>query len=423
MRILIVSYEAWRETNNGGNVLSNVFEAFPDAQIAQIYCSGELPQNSLCKKYFQISDAMLLTKTKGRGLEEKDYESAGFAGAETAGEQKKKKIPALFYNAMLLARELLWTIFYRESDDLKAFILDFEPDIIFAPCYSYFHVSKLALYVKSMVRCPMISYISDDNYSLKQFQVSPCFWINRMITRKWIRRLFAECSLIYTMTDVQKREYSALFGKPMKVLCKSADFAGRDKETKDPIRLIYAGGLYLNRWKVLARVAESLVEINRGGVLAQLHIFSGSGLKKSQMRKLNDRKNSFLHSAVSYRDLREEYRKSDVALFVESFDLKNRLMTRLSFSTKIIDCLNSGCAVLAIGPACQAGMVYLKENDSAICVNDIADLSLAVRRLIEQPGLISEYAQKAYDTGKKNHDKSAIQKGVRDDFYKIVNLK
>ena len=73
MNILVISYEAWRETNNGGNVLSNIFSAFPNENIAQIYCSGELPENGICKKYFQISDSMLLTRQKGRQLEEKDY--------------------------------------------------------------------------------------------------------------------------------------------------------------------------------------------------------------------------------------------------------------------------------------------------------------------------------------------------------------
>ena len=48
MKILIVSYEAWRDTNNGGNVLSNIFFSFDNTEIAQIYCSGELPSNTIC---------------------------------------------------------------------------------------------------------------------------------------------------------------------------------------------------------------------------------------------------------------------------------------------------------------------------------------------------------------------------------------
>ena len=158
MNILIVSYESWRETNNGGNVLSNIFEAFPDAHIAQIYCSGELPQNSVCQKYFQISDSMLLTKRRGCVLEERDYSATHDAQTEGIESKVKSKIPKLFKSSVMLARELLWIFRKWKTSELETFIRDFQPDVIFAPCYAYFHVSKLALHVKSIAGCPMISY-------------------------------------------------------------------------------------------------------------------------------------------------------------------------------------------------------------------------------------------------------------------------
>lgn len=148
MNILIVSCEAWRDTNNGGNVLSNIFSAFPNANIAQIYCSGELPQNSICKKYFQISDSMLLAHKKGCALKEKLYNGSDSIQSGEFEKKIKNRIPIFFRELMLLAREFLWTISDWKTKELHDFVIDFEPDIIFAPCYSYFHVSKLALHVK-----------------------------------------------------------------------------------------------------------------------------------------------------------------------------------------------------------------------------------------------------------------------------------
>ena len=376
MKILIISYESWRDTNNGGNVLSNIFCAFPEADIAQIYCSGELPQNNICQNYYQISESMLLTRRKGRHLEERNYGEDDTAQTVVIENKVKSRIPDLFRQASLLAREFLWSVTAWKTKDLEVFVQGFRPDIIFAPCYSYAHVSKLALYVKQIVRCPMISYISDDNYSLKKFNISLSFFANRLITRKWIRRLFAESSLIYTMTDMQKTEYEAIFGRPMKVLCKSASFEESDRKIGQPVRFIYAGGLYLNRWKMLGKLAEAIEKLNADEIKAQLHIYSGSNLKPYQKRKLHDGQNSFLHDAIPYKALTERYKESDIAVHVESFDLKNRLLTRLSFSTKIIDCMNSGCAILAIGPETQAGIAYLKENDAAICVNHIREIDL-----------------------------------------------
>ena len=420
MNILIVSAEAWRDTNNGGNVLSNLFRAFPDANIAQIYCSCELPQNAICRKYFQIADSMLLTGVKGRTLEERSYFEDTSVQTELVDNKIKNSMPHIFREPALLAREFLWTFSNWKTKELENFVLNFHPDIIFAPCYSYYHMTKLTLHVKKIARCPMISYVYDDNYSFKQFRISLSFWINRLITRKWIRRHFAEASLIYTMTDLQKREYEASLKRPMKILCKAADFLNGEKRVRDPIRFIYAGGLYLNRWKMLQKLSESIATVNQAGKKAELHIYSNSGLNARKMRCLNDGQNSFLHKAVSYEDLMVEYKRSDIAVHVESFDLKNRLITRMSFSTKIIDCMNSGCAILAIGPDTQAGIAYLKENDAAICVNDVRKISGFVENLLADPNLILEYAEKAKRLGIKNHLRSNIEKNLRLDFHNII---
>lgn len=420
MRILIVSYESWRETNNGGNVLSNIFSAFPDAELAQIYCSGEEPQNSLCRKYYQISESLLLTKGKGRVLPKRDYGAQHAEGSAPIEGRINHHIPAPLKNAALLARETMWSVFNWKTQALEQFVRAFQPDLIFAPCYYYYHVSMVALHVKHIAGCPMISYISDDNYSLRQLCFAPTFYINRLITRKWIRRIFAESELIYTMTELQKREYEAIFHCPMKVLCKHAEFAARSKPVGDPIRFIYAGNLQLNRWRILEELADALAEINTSGIKAQLHIFSGTELRARTMQKLNDGTNAVLHGLVSYEELENQYRQSDVAVFAESFDLKNRLLTRLSFSTKIIDCLNSGCAVLAVGPEAQAGMLYLKENDAAICVGSIRALKQTIRTITEQPELISEYAKKANHLGKKNHDRAEIERQLRQDFSAVA---
>ncbi len=421
MKILIVSYEAWRESNNGGNVLSNVFSAFPDAEIAQIYCSGELPQNSICRKYFQISDSMLLKTEKGRVLEEKYYNENYCEQPDVVENRVKSRVPSIFKESALFAREMLWNLTDWKTRNLKNFVKDFNPDIIFAPCYSYFHVSKLALYVKSIAKCPMISYISDDNYSLRQFRLSPSFWINRLITRKWIRKLFSECAFVYTMTEMQKKEYEKILGCPMKILCKSAEFLNTKENVNMPVRFIYGGGLYLNRWKILDRLAEALNEINANGEKAQLHIYSNSHLSDRQKKNLDNRSSSFLHSAVSYKELEKKYANSDIAVHVESFDLKNKGITRLSFSTKIIDCMNSGCAILAIGPSSQAGIAYLKDNDAAVCVNNINLLYDEVNALVNDPQLIKSYADKAKKLGEKNHMKSEIEENLRQDFYGVIS--
>ena len=62
MRVLIVSAEVWQDKTNGGNVLSNLFEGL-DWEFAQIYCNPGTPENNLCKRYYQITDGMVIKNT------------------------------------------------------------------------------------------------------------------------------------------------------------------------------------------------------------------------------------------------------------------------------------------------------------------------------------------------------------------------
>ena len=82
--------------------------------------------------------------------------------------------------------------------------------------------------------------------------------------------------------------------------------------------------------------------------------------------------------------------------------------------------MNSGCAILAIGPSTQAGIAYLEKNDAAICVNDVKDLYSAVRELVDNTEIVRLYAEKANMLGMKNHQKNDIEKSVRQDFCNVI---
>ena len=91
-------------------------------------------------------------------------------------------------------------------------------------------------------------------------------------------------------------------------------------------------------------------------------------------------------------------------------------MTRLSFSTKIIDCFQSECAILAIAWEEHTGIKCLKRNDAAICVTNVKDIETAVTRIVENPKLIKEYAMKAYECEKRNHRIEDVQRTLYDAF-------
>ena len=54
LKILVLSFECWRDDTNGGNILSSIFSG-QDFEFAQVYCMPGEPRNTLCKRYFQIT--------------------------------------------------------------------------------------------------------------------------------------------------------------------------------------------------------------------------------------------------------------------------------------------------------------------------------------------------------------------------------
>lgn len=419
MKILIVSYELWDGVTNGGNVLSNIFEGY-DAEFAQIFCVSGTPYNKVCKRYFQITDQMVMRRERmGKELIFEDY-PANIEGANPRGD--KRKTITYFRSSLMLLREMAWGVSKWKTKELEKFILDFSPDIIFAPCNPIPHVLKIQRYAKEIAKCPMVSYVYDDIYSLKKFSLSPIFWLNHFINRGHIRRVFKSYDFVFTMTEKQKSEYEKYFKRSMGILCKSGSFDTEPRTSINyPVKLIYAGGVYINRWRVLSKVKNALAQINKNGKRAELHIYTANQVNKGQQRAMADNENSFLHSAVSTEELRELYKGSQIALHVESFKLKSKLDTRLSFSTKIVDCLESGCAIVAIGPNGQAGIEYLRKNNAALCISLAKEIEKELFALINNPALIKDYSIKGIELGKREHTKALIKERLNNCFNDLIN--
>jgi len=432
IKVLIISQELWSDNNNAGNVLSNLFSDF-DAEFAQIYCSPGIPNNKICKRYFQITDNMivngLLRKQKvGKALFFNDYPYKSKNNVVSdfyEGKWYFKVFKKFRFSMFETIRELLWKLAPWQTKELDDFIKDFNPDMIFAPCYGRLYMLRMNRYVKKIARTKMISYISDDSYSLRQFNLSPFFWLNRLMIRASIKKTFRDYSLVYTMTDEQYDELTKSLGANMKILRKGGEFSGESKKVKvnDPIRIVYAGGIYLNRWKILARIGVVLKQINTDRVRIRLDIYTQNEPSAKQKQRLNDNKNIFLHSAISQMELSEVYKSSDIALHVESFEFKYRLLTRLSFSTKIVDCLASSCAVMAISWKEHAGFKYLQKEDAAFCINDISTLHQVLQSIANKPEIIINYANKARECGKRNHQIELIRQDLYSDFVRLISMK
>lgn len=432
LKILLITDEIWNDRVFGNNVLQNWFEGMPDIEIAQIGCIPVNPNNKVCRNYFRLTDMGMVKSIFGKRTGEiltynpSENDSVAF---NDSNPMKEKGIYRFFKKIsgtpVRLLREMIWLTGRYDKKKLKAFIDDFNPDIVFCPRLLTWKLMRLEKTVAKMTDAPFVAFTADDESSFRQLNYSPLYWINRFFFHIAFKRHIKLYRHYFAFTKEQVKEYRENFGVETSVLMKCGQFpeSFEGKTPGNPVRMVYAGRIYCNRWKTLAKIGEVLNQINKDGVKIVLDVYTQDKISSRQRKAFS--KSEFLNikPPVSPEELKNIYRKADIALHVESFDRKNRLKTRVSFSTKIIDLMASSCAIMAISWDEHSGYRYLKDNDAAFCVASYSELLPVLQKIADNPQIITDYQIKAYNCGKRNHSKELIQNQILTEFSAIVNSK
>ena len=430
MRILLITSEEWNDAIYGNNVLTNWFEGF-DADFAQIYTSPGKPYNSICTRYFQITDAQMVrslyTDELAGGVvqkptQEDDVKLSQVNAQKTGSYKRLKQLSLYIHTPMMMVRDAIWLWGHYDKNALKHFIDDFNPDVVYCPRFFSPKLKRLEKLVSSMTEAPFVAFTADNEASLNCYSWSPLFWIRRLAIHSMFKKHIKLYKYYFMFSEEQSLDYHREYGLPTACLYKCGRFeeSYEHKNVNTPIRMVYAGRLYCNRWKTLSAIGEALEQLNQSEKKMILDVYTADVLTRKQKRVLSKFKHLRVHAPITASQLAEEYKKADIALHVESFDKEFRMATRYSFSTKIIDLMASSCAIMAICWEKHAGYQYLKKQDAALCVTKYDDILPMMQKISEQPSLIQEYAEKAWECGKKNHSRHDIQQQIKDAFTEIV---
>lgn len=430
MRILIVSNSSWDDSNSFGSSYTNIFGGNGNYEIANIYCESTLPRTRVPKRFFQITEKTILASLKNRneqsGKEISIDNNDLPLGVTTFSVKEKYRVSWLKkkrWQIFFWVRDLVWSCNNWKSKNLDEFIDSFNPDLIFQPIYYSSYINEIALYAKKRCNVPMVGYISDDCYTLKQYSLSPFYWIDRLIKRKYVKRAIDACQILYTITATQQKEYNRIFGNKCKVLCKGGNFDKENFEPKQlnkPLRFLYTGNIGDGRWKTLGAIAQGLKKANKESIKAQMSVYSQTVMTEAMSAVLNIEGTSAYEGCVAPDVVRQLQRNADVLIHVESFSLKEKYKARLSFSTKIVDYLESGHCVLAAGWNKTGGIETLIDNDGAYVIDEESKIADMVNELVMNPEKITEYAKKGYECGKKLFKIDEIRANLYKDLKTIV---
>ncbi len=413
VKVLVISRGPWSSDNNTGNTLNNLFAGFEDAEIHNLYFREEKPGKNPCISIFRISEKQLLKSIKSRkpcGAPVEMSENDEDSKKEKAIYDASKKMNLYF---PWFVREWIWSLGKWKRGPLDKYIGEVAPDLIFVPVFCCWYPHKVLRYISRLPgaeKAKIILFHGDDNYTLKQYRFSPLYWIFRLVLRKWVRRSVKIADVNCCISDLQKEEYEKAFGREFVLLRKKSDFSGEPAlktSFNSPLKLVYTGNVSTGRWETLEMIARSLDVINKDGVHAELHVYTGNPLTE-KMKRAFDSPSLIFHGSAPSEQMGRIQEDADILVHAESFSLKNKLAVRLSFSTKIVDYLGKGRCILAAGPADVASLKYFLDNGAAFTATDKMTFKDRIGELVSMtPEELNAYAEKAWDVGRTLHGEDA----------------
>ncbi|WP_203332251.1 hypothetical protein [Planococcus beigongshangi] len=428
--VLIISDATWSNNNNIGNTYSNLFGDWPEEKISIIYTRGDLPENDVCTQYFQISENRLIKNIFDRKIKTGQKLTGNFSGDidvkllkdQESGKKMYDFFKSFRLNIFLNARNLLWKFSNWKSKELDDFLENVNPDVIFLLGSPETYLNNLQRYVIKKTDREAAIYFVDDIYSMKRFSLSPFFWINKLKARINIRKTIKLCNLMYTIVPKQKNEYEKNFHIKSKLLNKGAKFEKQfplKEVLSTPLEMVFTGNIYAGRWETLSEIGSVLDGLNKNHLTAVLKIYSQNKLDNKMKKAFDSHKSIKFMGGVHVSEIKEIQKKADILVHVESLKLNEKLLTRLSFSTKLVDYFERGRCIFAVGWDESASMEYLKYNDAAVTASSISEMKYKLKDLLTSPDRIKEYSDKSYKCGYENHKITNIRENILQDLIRI----
>lgn len=412
-RVLICSVPCWNKIS-GSDTFSSLMEGYEIDSIANLYIREDIPDSLVCHNYFRISENAVVksvlkrsTKTGKQILTNCATSSDDNHSDADATAQRYKKYGAKRNWFLLYAREFLWKAGKWKTNELDKFLDEFKPDVIFFAMEGYIHFNRIVQYIIKRTSAKGIGYFWDDNFTYKQSK-SLGHRVYRFFQRKSLKKLAKSCSSFFAISPKTKREADEFFNINCELLTKPISFDGvefQKYEPKHPLKMLYTGKLIIGRYDTVKLIGKALNEINRDGVKIELDIYTTTEIEdKSDL-------SPYVHilGSIPQSEVAQVQSEADILLFAEAIQGENAKTARLSFSTKLTDYFKSGKCIFAVGSEDIAPMEYLKAEDAALVATSYNEIFTVLNTVVSNKTLVSNYAERAFLCGKRNHNKKDIQ--------------
>ncbi len=289
----------------------------------------------------------------------------------------------------------------NDVEKIEKKIAAFRPDaVLYRPVPKTEALHKLAAQLVDKLDLPLVTWIMDDwptAYARENPEAAATLEAD---WQKLIEGSAARLCISEAMASAFEERYGVSFVAVANGI-DPADWPPSSIRAEGPVRVRYAGSLADNMTMSTVRmVAEAVERLASQGNDIQFEIKTRKYWRDFAGRHFK----GFSHTSMIAADLSpEEYRawlsQSDINVIGYNFDERSKDYTRYSLANKLPECLASGAALLAVGPADVATMAVLEKFGCGLRVtsNSVEAVADALSELAGSPARRSELAQAARD--------------------------
>lgn len=423
MKVLVIAHNSFSDVLNNGKTLESLFKSFRKEDFAQLFFSeNETPDFNFCNNYYKVTDIDVLKsifKTNqncGNHISE-IKENSVLIESKNGIFSTIFNIAKKFADKLTLFRDILWASNSWKSKKLFDWIEDFSPDLIFYVGGDSGFSHEIAVFLSEKYNLPLSIYFTDD-YIIYPTNRNIVDYFQRKRMKKFYNKTVNRSLLSYAIGDLMANEYTKYFNKIFFPIMNSIDIAQYVpyQQVNKKIVFSYFGGLHLNRWKMLIKIAESLSS-------GQVNVYSISEPENHILEKFK-KVGIVFKGPVIGDDLQIAISSSDVLLHVESDDNYNRNLTKLSISTKIPEYLMSGRLIVGFGPSDVASMQILSTNEIGIVLSsDLLkeELQIELDQICSNFEFRKQLGKKGYDFAVENFNNQKIAEDFKQRLRGLIN--
>ena len=422
MNILIISNIELDTKNASGNTYANWLSDWSDSKIACIYARDSFPNNDFCDEYYSVSPFSMLKHfwkpwKIGRHFFKndipKDNSSLGKRERSLVRHSKHSNNRRYVY----LLNDILFKSRIWLNSKYKDFIREFNPDIVLYFAKSDAFLVENLKYIKRNTSAKCVAFYADDVYRRFQNQRGLIY----RIFEKRFHDVVKLADMHLGASILMCKDYGNLFGIKMTPFYKGCDISETSTKVNTPIKIVYAGNLYYGREITLFKIAEAIKQINIESEQIRLYIYTGAEITEEINNKLNISGVSQIYDSRPYEEIKQIMRSADIVLHVESFKEEHIKSVRLSYSTKISDCLQSGSMLLAVGPRNIASIEEAIVFPGATVITDEHRIFTELKEIVRNKKQIPQQATLTNLYAKEKFPLDIIRNTLKNEFSNLIN--